>query len=243
MPPWFPPKAGAPRRAASTQAGYAPELLQLEAANRCQRLHLSKGSEGYYLQSALKLCKNKLRQALVEQEGCAHLQHLTQCGRAQPAAVNLTLPADAPEDAAATAKCLEATLELWEDWHAVRARRLPPDLVRPWLAPKPNNLKGHAGAVGELARRARAPPAARPGAPLAGAHTLCRSACHRLPGPCFCHVCSLRRGARGRLTPCVNPQPVADKLSAGPQGGQLAAQPSHAPGRRRGRRLLLKPIL
>ena len=55
------------------------------------------------------------------------------CGRVQPAAVNLTLPADAPEDAAATAKCLESTLELWEDWHAMRARRLPPDLVHPWL--------------------------------------------------------------------------------------------------------------
>ncbi len=55
--------------------------------------------------------------------------------RAQPAAVNLTLPAEAPEDAATAAKSLEATLELWEEWHVIRAQRLPPDMVRSSCSP------------------------------------------------------------------------------------------------------------
>jgi len=56
--------------------------------------------------------------------------HELPSARTQPAAVNLTLPADAPEDAAAAAKCLEAALELWEDWHAAATRRLPPEQAR-----------------------------------------------------------------------------------------------------------------
>lgn len=57
----------------------------------------------------------------------------------------------------------------------------------------------HAGAVGGLARRARAPPAARPGAPPCPEPVLAPQRTRPFAGAtCCCQVCSSWRGGRSR---------------------------------------------
>jgi len=118
-PPWFPP---APPKQARSAA--SSRLLLLGLLRACCCAWTAHARRPCCVQSSVSNSGKEAKAAAVPS------------ARAQAAAVNLTLPADAPEDAAAAAKCLEAALELWEDWHAAAARRLPPEQAR--ARPGPN---------------------------------------------------------------------------------------------------------
>lgn len=62
---------------------------------------------------------------------------LSLLGGQHPAAINLNLAPDPPEDAGALSKNLQELAQLWQDWHGLGLRQLPAEQVSDvYSAPK-----------------------------------------------------------------------------------------------------------